>query len=142
MGSLPVALSQIEIAGVGSYQTCPELWVVGKLGRSSRGKLTRGLSDCSSHHAARAQSSSCGEGTEALLNITEQRREIKAVANDVEASVNWRQCTMMLMDALEPDVKGNENDPPDLAPENLARDINKAAIAFSSGTYCIIDSPL
>ncbi|KAK5626506.1 hypothetical protein RRF57_002221 [Xylaria bambusicola] len=46
------------------------------------------------------------------------------------------------MGALELDAESNENGLPDLSPENLTREVNKAAIAFSLGVYEGIYGPL
>ncbi|KAI0405142.1 poly glycohydrolase-domain-containing protein [Xylaria palmicola] len=81
-------------------------------------------------------------GADAVLNITGQRREIRAMAHDAGGLIDWRQRTMLFMDALELDIEDDGNGLPDLEPENLTRELNKAAVAFSSGAYEVIYSPL
>ncbi|KAI0553163.1 hypothetical protein F4679DRAFT_498439 [Xylaria curta] len=82
------------------------------------------------------------KGAETVLNIIGQRQEIKAVAHEVEVPVDWRQRTMLFMDALELDVESDENSLLGLAPQNLTRDLNKAAIAFSSTSNKVVHSTL
>ncbi|KAI1429725.1 poly glycohydrolase-domain-containing protein [Xylaria sp. FL1777] len=81
-------------------------------------------------------------GAEAVLNITGQRRDITATAQEWGVSVDWGQRTMLFMDALELDVEDDADGLPDLTLENLTREVNKAAIAFSSGVYEVVCSPL
>ncbi|KAI0505731.1 poly glycohydrolase-domain-containing protein [Xylaria bambusicola] len=81
-------------------------------------------------------------GAEAVLSITGQRRNITAIPQDTIISTEWRARTMLFMDALELDVESDASGLPDLVPENLTREVNKAAIAFSSGMYEVICSPL
>ncbi|KAI0864039.1 hypothetical protein F4860DRAFT_501549 [Xylaria cubensis] len=82
------------------------------------------------------------KGAEAVLNIVGKRREIKIAAQEVGGSVDWRQRIMLFMDASELDVESDENGLPDLAPQSLIRDLNKAMIAFCSGSYEVVYSPL
>ncbi|KAJ8111664.1 hypothetical protein ONZ43_g5566 [Nemania bipapillata] len=160
LGVLPVSLSGIEMVIVDNYQTCPK-----QLGLPSGASVVAanryiGFGQSATQEEVHVGSSpeACPavlitpplqdnqvlvvRGAEAMLNITGQRREIKAVANDVETSVDWRRRTMLFMDALELDLESDENGLPDLAPENLTREVNKAATAFSSGLYEVIYSPL
>ncbi|KAH8164615.1 hypothetical protein CIB48_g3648 [Xylaria polymorpha] len=160
IGSSPVPLCPIEIKVVGSYQTCPA-----QLGLPSGAAVIAanryvGFGQSASQEEVHVGSSPevCPavlvtppleknqvlvvRGAEAVLNITGQRREIKVAAHEVGESVDWRQRTMLFMDALELDVESDENGLPDLAPKNLTRDLNKAAIAFCSGSYETIYSPL
>ncbi|KAJ3572571.1 hypothetical protein NPX13_g5002 [Xylaria arbuscula] len=81
-------------------------------------------------------------GAEAVLNISGQRRSITGMAQDADTPVDWRRRTMLFMDALELDAESDEDGLPDLIPENLNREVNKAAIAFASGPYESICSPL
>ncbi|TGJ88539.1 hypothetical protein E0Z10_g181 [Xylaria hypoxylon] len=160
LGSSPVPLSPIEIEIVESYQTCPV-----QLGLPSGAAVVSanryiGFGQSATQEEVHAGSSpeTCPavlitpplgknqvlviRGAEAVLNITGQRREIKAIAQDVGVSVDWRQRTMLFMDALELDIEDDEDGLPDLTPENLTREVDKAAIAFSSGVYEVVCSPL
>ncbi len=80
-------------------------------------------------------------GAQSVLNIIGERRNITAAAQEVGKSPDWRQRAMLFMDALELDAAANETGLPDLVPENLSREINKAAIAFSSGVYDVVFAP-
>ncbi|RYC65437.1 hypothetical protein CHU98_g770 [Xylaria longipes] len=158
--SSPVPLCPIEIMVVDKYQTCPA-----QLGLPSGAAVISanryvGFGQSATQEEVQVGSSPevCPavlvtpsleknqvlviRGAEAVLNITGQRREIKAAAQEVGEPVNWRQRTMLFMDALELDVESDENGLPDLAPQNLTRDLNKATIAFSSGSYEVVYSPL
>jgi poly(ADP-ribose) glycohydrolase len=82
------------------------------------------------------------KSAEAVLNIVGQRRDIKATPQSNTVSVDWSQRTMLFMDALELDGESDNRGLPDLAPGNLLREVNKAAIAFSSSAYDVVYSPL
>ncbi|KAI1112247.1 poly glycohydrolase-domain-containing protein [Nemania sp. NC0429] len=147
LGSSLVSLSPIEITVVDSYQTSPE-----QLG------LPSGAAVVSAHRyigfgqgvpavlvtpPLEANQVLVVRGAKAVMNIAGQRREIRALAqDDKEGRVDWRQRTMLFMDALELDVEDDETGLPDLEPDRIAREINKAAIAFSSGSYDVVWSPL
>ncbi|KAJ2971352.1 hypothetical protein NUW58_g9441 [Xylaria curta] len=160
LGSSPVPISPIDITVVDSYQTCPV-----QLGLPSGAAVVSanryiGFGQSATQEEVHVGSSpeACPavlvtppleknqvlvvKGAEAVLNIVGERRNIKAAAHEVEVSLDWRQRTMLFMDALELDAEGNEVGLPDLVPENLTREVNKAAIAFSSGVYDVIISPL
>ncbi|KAI0535454.1 poly glycohydrolase-domain-containing protein [Xylaria digitata] len=160
LGPSPVLLNSIGIVVAESYQTCPV-----QLGLPSGAAVVSanryiGFGQSATQEEVHVGSSpeTCPavlvtpplernqvlvvRGAEAVFNITGQRRDIKATAQDVGLSVDWRQCTMLFMDALELDAADDENDLPDLIPQNLTREVNKAAIAFSSGAYEVICSPL
>ncbi|KAJ8126511.1 hypothetical protein O1611_g7128 [Lasiodiplodia mahajangana] len=159
-GSLPVSLSSVEIIVVDNYQTSPE-----QLGLPSGAAVVAanryiGFGQSATQEEVHVGSSPevCPavlitpplrrnqvlviRGAEAMLNITGQRREIKSAAHEAGGSIDWRQRTMLFMDALELDIEDDDTGLPDLAPENLAREVNKAAIAFTSGSYECVCSPL
>ncbi|KXJ89611.1 hypothetical protein Micbo1qcDRAFT_165738 [Microdochium bolleyi] len=107
-------------------------------------------------------------GAKAVSNIVGQRRGVRlreesfrgpqsGSGNDDVADVDWGSRTMLFMDALELDspeqyshpgdvqeqeLPGGQIDLPDLVPRNMDREIAKARLAFSSGTYHEIVSPL
>jgi poly(ADP-ribose) glycohydrolase len=160
LGPLPIPLGPIEIVAVDNYQTCPE-----QLGLPSGAAVVSanryvGFGQSATQEEVHVASSpeACPavlvtpplasnqilvvKGAEAVLNVTGQRREIRARVQEAKPPVEWRRRTMLFMDALELDVESDENGLPDLAPENLEREINKAAIAFSSGSYRVVYSPL
>lgn len=161
LGSSPISLSPIEITVVDSYQTNPE-----QLGLPSGAAVVSahryiGFGQSAAQEEVHVGSSpeACPavlvtpplgpsqvlviRGAKAVMNITGQRRDIKAMAQDTkQGRVDWRQRTMLFMDALELDVEDDESGLPDLKPDHLAREINKAAIAFSSGPYDVVWSPL
>ncbi|KAI3324422.1 hypothetical protein HD806DRAFT_67943 [Xylariaceae sp. AK1471] len=160
LGPSPIPLGSIEIVLTNNYQTCPE-----QLGLPSGAAVVSanryiGFGQSATQEEVHVASSpeACPavlvtpplasnqvlivRGAEAVLNITGQRREIKAAAHDAGRPVDWRQRTMLFMDALELDIESEENGLPDLAPESLEREVNKSAIAFSSGPYQVVHSPL
>ncbi|KAI1164001.1 poly glycohydrolase-domain-containing protein [Nemania serpens] len=161
LSSSPIPLSPIEITVVDSYQTNPE-----QLGLPSGAAVVSahryiGFGQSATQEEVHVGSSpeACPavlitpplganqvlvvRGVEAVMNITGQRRDIKVMAqDDKEGRADWRQRTMLFMDALELDVEDDETGLPDLEPDHLAREINKAAIAFSSGPYDVVWSPL
>ncbi|KAI0453025.1 poly glycohydrolase-domain-containing protein [Xylaria acuta] len=160
IGSSSVPLCPIEIVAVDNYQTCPA-----QLGLPSGAAVVSanryvGFGQSATQEEVHVGSSPevfpavlvtppleknqvlVVRGAKAVLNITGQRREIKAAAHEVGGPVDWCQRTMLFMDALELDVESDENGLPDLAPNNLTRDLNKAAIAFSSGSFEVVYSPL
>ncbi|KAI1131109.1 poly glycohydrolase-domain-containing protein [Nemania abortiva] len=160
LGSSPVSLSPIEIVVVDSYQTSPE-----QLGLPSGAAVVSANSYIGFGQSATQEEVHIGsspeacpavlitppletnqvlivKGAQAMLNITGTRRDIKAVAHEAEGPIDWRQRTMLFMDALELDIEGNEDGLPDLVPRNLAREVNKATIAFSSRPYDVVYSPL
>ncbi|KAI1758037.1 poly glycohydrolase-domain-containing protein [Xylaria castorea] len=156
IGSSPVPLCPIEIVVVDNYQTCPA-----QLGMPSGAAVNSANRYVGFEQSATQEEVHVGNspeiypavlvipplggkqvlairGAEVVLNIAGKRREIKAAAHEVGGSVDWCQRTMLFMDALELDVEGDENGLPDLAPQNLIRDLNKATIAFSSGLYEVV----
>ncbi|KAI0483693.1 poly glycohydrolase-domain-containing protein [Xylaria cf. heliscus] len=160
LDSSPVPLCPIETIVVDEYQTCPA-----QLGLPSGAAVISanryvGFGQSATQEEVQVGSSPevCPavlvtppleenqvlvvRGAESVLNITGQRREIQVAAHAVGEPVDWRQRTMLFMDALELDVEGDEDGLPDLTPKNIIRDLNKAAIAFSSGSYEVIYSPL
>ncbi|KAI3328734.1 poly glycohydrolase-domain-containing protein [Ustulina deusta] len=160
LGSSQAALSPIEIVLAESYQTSPV-----QLGLPSGAAVVSanryiGFGQSATQEEVHVGSSpeACPavlftpplgrhqvlvvRGAEAVLNIAGQRRDITARAQDVGVSVDWRQRTMLFMDALELDAEDDQSGLPDLTPENLTREVNKAAIAFSSGVYEVVCSPL
>ncbi|KAI0191945.1 hypothetical protein EV127DRAFT_50861 [Xylaria flabelliformis] len=160
IGSSPVPLCPIEVVVVDNYQTCPM-----QLGMPSGAAVVSanryvGFGQSATQEEVHVGSSpeACPavlvtpplqenqvlivKGAEAVLNIVGKRREIKIAAQEVGGSVDWRQRIMLFMDASELDVESDENGLPDLAPQILIRDLNKAMIAFCSGSYEVIYSPL
>jgi poly(ADP-ribose) glycohydrolase len=161
LGSSRVPLGPLDIMLTDSYQTCPE-----QLGLPSGAAVVAanrhiGFGQSASQEEVHVASSpdACPavlvtpplasnqvlvvRGAEAVLNITGQRREIKAMAQAAEGPLaDWRQRTMLFMDALELDIASDLNGLPDLVPRNLEREVNKAAIAFSSGLFQVVYSPL
>ncbi|KAI0201598.1 poly glycohydrolase-domain-containing protein [Astrocystis sublimbata] len=157
-GSSPVHLCPIEIVIVDNYQTCPE-----QLGLPSGATVVAanryvGFGQSATQEEVQVGSSpeACPavlftpplednqvliiRGAKAVMNIRGQRRDIEVLSQrDV---VDWHQRTMLFMDALEIDLEGDELGLPDLSAKNMARELNKAAIAFSSGAYHVIHSPL
>ncbi|KAH7018422.1 uncharacterized protein B0I36DRAFT_335945 [Microdochium trichocladiopsis] len=98
-------------------------------------------------------------GVEAVANIVGQRRGIRmSDSQGKQRKVDWSQRTMLFMDALELDMPEQYNDEkdekgagaqshaqatlPDLVPQHMEREITKARLAFSSGVYSEIISPL
>ncbi|KAI0105049.1 poly glycohydrolase-domain-containing protein [Nemania sp. FL0031] len=160
LGSSPVSLSPIEIVLVDNYQTSPK-----QLGLPSGAAVVSANRYIGSGQSATQEEVHVGSspeacpavlitpplernqvlvvrGAKAVINIAGQRRDIGAAPHESEGSVDWRQRTMLFMDALELDAEGDETSLPDLAPENLTREVNKAAIAFTSGPYEVVYSPL
>ncbi|KAF2964487.1 hypothetical protein GQX73_g9087 [Xylaria multiplex] len=160
LGLSPVVLNTIEIVVTESYQTCPV-----QLGLPSGAAVVSanryiGFGQSATQEEVHVGSSpeACPavlvapplgrnqvvvvRGAEAMFNITGRRRGIEAIAQDVGVSVDWRQRTMLFMDALELNTADDENGLPDLIPQNLTRELNKATIAFSSGAYEVVHSPL
>ncbi|KAI1196707.1 poly glycohydrolase-domain-containing protein [Nemania serpens] len=161
LGPSPISLSPIEITVVDSYQTNPE-----QLGLPSGAAVVSahryiGFGQSATQEEVHVGSSpeACPavlvtpplrenqvlviRGAKAVMNITGQRREIRVMAqDDKEGRVDWRQRTMLFMDALELDVEDDETGLPDLKPDHLTREIDKAVIAFSSGPYDVIWSPI
>jgi poly(ADP-ribose) glycohydrolase len=76
-------------------------------------------------------------GAQAMVNITGQRRDIRAEempAHDGGVKA-WRERTMLFMDALELDMVEAETCLPDLLPGKMDREIRKACTAFSSDRF-------
>ncbi|TRX92375.1 hypothetical protein FHL15_006761 [Xylaria flabelliformis] len=137
IGSSPVPLCPIEVVAVDNYQTCPT-----QLGMPSGAAVVSVNRFVGFGQSATQEELLIVKGVEAVLNIIGKRRGIKIAAQEVGGSVDWRQRAMLFMDASELDVESDENGLPDLAPQNLIRDLNKAMIAFCSGSYEVIYSPL
>ncbi|KAI0440921.1 poly glycohydrolase-domain-containing protein [Xylaria telfairii] len=148
IGSSPIPLCPIEITIVDNYQTCPvQLGLPSGATVIAANQVHVGSSPevCPAVLVTPPLEKNqvlVVRGAEAVLNITGQRRGIKVAAHEVGGPVDWRRRTMLFMDALELDVESDENGLPDLAPENLIRDLNKAAIAFSSDSYETVYSTL
>jgi poly(ADP-ribose) glycohydrolase len=73
-------------------------------------------------------------GAQAMVNVTGQRRDIKAEEMPVPDGglVAWRERTMLFMDALEMDMVEPGDSLPDLMPANLRRELKKSYTAFSA----------
>jgi len=160
MAMPPTPLGVIEVVLIDTFQTCPE-----QLGLPSGAAVVTanryiGFGQSATQEEVHVGSSPevCPavlitpplasnqvlvvKGAEAVLNITGQRRDIKVIPQSNTVSVDWSRRTMLFMDALELDVESDDKGLPDLAPGNLSREVNKAAIAFSSGVYDAVYSPL
>jgi len=78
-------------------------------------------------------------GAQAMTNVVGQRRDITVaplvIDGEEEGPPDWRGRTMLFMDALEIDMLSAEEGLPDLLPENVEREIQKAVLAFSTGRY-------
>ena len=73
-------------------------------------------------------------GAQAMVNVTGQRRDIKAEEMPVpdDGLSAWRERTMLFMDALEMDMVEPGDSLPDFVPANLSRELRKSYTAFST----------
>ncbi|KAM0426704.1 hypothetical protein ACHAPT_008020 [Fusarium lateritium] len=73
-------------------------------------------------------------GARAMANVKGQRRQIEWSLIPLTEGVEWRGGRLVFMDALEMDMlePSSEGSLPDLLPENIDREIKKAAAGFES----------